>query len=194
MRIVGGTHRGRNLLAPETPDTRPTSDKVREAVFDILAHNGWGANGGSPVGNAIVLDAFCGTGALALEAISRGADLAFLLDTNPSALATATKNIEAMKEQGKAQIMRGDATKPPLASRPCSLIFLDPPYRKGLIPTSITALRASGWIAPNAIIVAETAADENDVGHWLDNETHLERLSERRYGDTNIIFLRHLAE
>jgi len=158
MRIIAGRHRGRALQAPPGEATRPTADRVRQALFDMLWHAPWG--GRMTIQDQLVLDAFAGTGALGLEALSRGADHATFLETGRAALAALRANIAACGEEARTAVLATDATRPPRARVPCGLVFLDPPYGKGLVPRAVAALEAAGWIAPGAIIVAETGAQE----------------------------------
>lgn len=184
MRIVAGRHRGRRLQAPAGRDTRPTSDRTREAIFNILAHSGWGADGGSPVEGAVVLDGFCGTGALGLEALSRGAERALFLDIGRAALDTVRANIADLGETGRTAVLRADAGKPPAAPAAASLVFLDPPYGQDLAPKALAALARAGWLAPGAVVVVEEDAVATIVPP--DGFTELE---DRRYGDTRVLFL-----
>ncbi len=158
MRIVGGTYARRQLIAPTGQATRPTSDRVREAIFNILHHHPWPV--GAVLENAAVLDVCCGTGAMGLEAISRGARAAWFMDMAAPALQATQDNITALHCATQAQILRCDATKPPQATQPCGLIFIDPPYRQNLPAQIVPALRAAGWVAPGALLVIETARDE----------------------------------
>ena len=158
MRIIAGRHRGRVLRAPEGEGTRPTADRVRQALFDMLWHAAWG--GRMAVQDQLVLDAFAGTGALGLEALSRGADHCTFIEKDRAALAVLRANIAACKEDPRSAVLAADATKPPPARVPCGLVFLDPPYGKDLVPRAIAALSAAGWIAPCALVVAETGAEE----------------------------------
>ena len=156
MRIIAGRWRGRKLAAPTGQDTRPTADRARQALFDMLMHSPWAA--GAVVG-AEVLDAFAGTGAMGLEALSRGAARARFIESGRPALAVLRANIAACKAEGLAEVIAADATRPPRGT-PSRLIFLDPPYGKGLVPRALAALDAAGWIAPGALILAEIGADE----------------------------------
>jgi 16S rRNA (guanine966-N2)-methyltransferase len=158
MRIVAGRHRGRRLVAPPGETTRPTADRLRQALFDMLTHAPWA--GRELLDGARVLDAFAGTGALGLEALSRGAAQASFIERDRAALAALRANIATCREEERARVIAGDATRPPRAAAPCSLVFLDPPYGQGLVPRAIAALDAAGWIAPGAIIVAETGREE----------------------------------
>lgn len=158
MRIIAGRHRGRVLKAPEGEATRPTADRVRQALFDMLWHAPWG--GRTVVQDQLVLDAFAGTGALGLEALSRGADHATFIERDRAALAMLRSNIAACKEDAHTAVLAADATKPPRARVPCGLIFLDPPYGKELVPQTVAALGAAGWIRPGALVVAELGEGE----------------------------------
>lgn len=153
MRIVAGIHRGRRLVAPEGRDVRPTADRTREAVFSKLLH-GWAPDEFRLTG-ARVLDAFAGTGALGLEALSRGAAHVTFLEQAPTSLAALKKNVELLKAAADVTITRADATRPPAAPAPCSLVLMDPPYDSQLEGPALTALAGQGWIAPGAICVVE---------------------------------------
>lgn len=157
MRIVGGRLRGRRLDAPAGRDTRPTSDRNRESLFNIVCHHDWGA---AALDGGRVLDAFCGSGALGLEALSRGAAAAVLMDTAQPALACARANVAALGETGNVAVLRADATRPPRADAACSLLLLDPPYGKDLATRALAALTLAGWAAPQAVAVVE----ESDTG------------------------------
>lgn len=158
MRIIAGARKGRILTAPQGTTTRPTADRVRQALFDMLLHAPWG--GSTLLADAHVLDAFAGTGALGLEALSRGAKQATFFETDRAALAALRANIAGCGWQDRCKVFAKDATTPPPAATPCSLLFLDPPYRLSLPARTLAALKARGWIAPDAIAVIETAAQE----------------------------------
>ncbi len=182
MRIVGGRHRGRPIAAPEGPDVRPTSDRVREALFNLLSH-GRIARDGDPVAGAHVLDAFAGAGALALEALSRGAASATAFDLAPAAIAAVKANARSLRETVDAR--QADATRPPPAETSATLVFLDPPYGKDMAAPTLQALDAAGWIAPGAVVSVETGAKEELVlppGFALEDA--------RRYGRSKIWLLR----
>ena len=189
MRIVAGRHKGRALIAPPGEDIRPTSDRARESLFNILAHGRMArADGTSPIAGAVVLDAFCGTGALALEALSRGAERAILIDNSPAALNVARANFRALGEEARALLVLADATEPPSrapAQPAATLAFLDPPYRSGLGAQALAALDARGWIAPEAVVVVESEAR----GAFAPPDGFT-LLDERRYGKAKIRFLR----
>jgi 16S rRNA (guanine966-N2)-methyltransferase len=187
MRIVGGKLRGRNFEPPESLVTRPMMDRVREALFNVLAHRDWGKHVGELFneGNDLhVLDAFCGTGALSFESLSRGAVRATLFDHDAGALKLARTNAAKLGLSDKCDILAADTTKPPQASTPCQLIFLAPPYRKNLIAPAFAALDKAGWIAPRAVIVAETAKTET-----LDPLPGCELVVARAYGEPMLHFL-----
>ncbi|MDD3288555.1 MAG: 16S rRNA (guanine(966)-N(2))-methyltransferase RsmD [Alphaproteobacteria bacterium] len=184
MRITGGILSGRKLEAPEGASTRPTSDRVREAIFNILAHRDWGDHISDAFEGVHALDAFCGTGAFALESLSYGAKQATLFDIDRKALSFARVNAEKLGLLDRCAIMPVDATHPPAAKSPCQLIFLDPPYRKNLVPLALKALDEAGWIAPHALIVAETGKSEKIP--WPDSFTEI---LNRAYGDTAVCFL-----
>jgi 16S rRNA (guanine966-N2)-methyltransferase len=181
MRIVGGQHRGRTLAAPRTRDIRPTSDRLRESLFNILAH-GYG----DPVTGARVLDLFAGTGALGLEAMSRGAAFALLVDDGAEARALIRENVEALGLGGATRIFRRDATKlgDVHPNEPFSLVFLDPPYGKGLAERALDSALAGGWLTQDALIVVEETK-----GVFVTPEG-FEEIERRDYDDTEIAFLR----
>lgn len=182
MRIVGGTYRGRILVAPEGLGVRPTTDRVREALFNILEH------GNTPLEGARVLDLFSGSGALGLEALSRGARSALFVETDADARGAIRQNVESLGATGATRIFRRDATQlgamPGDKGGPFDLVFLDPPYGKGLGVTALASAQDGGWLTGDARIVFECGADETpDVsGFQLDDM--------RRYGDTKVLFLR----
>jgi 16S rRNA (guanine966-N2)-methyltransferase len=184
MRIVGGVHRGRRLVAPPGDAVRPTSDRAREALFNILSHGNFAASGLVFAGRP-VLDAFAGTGAFGLEALSRGAGTATFIEDSREALAVLRRNVAALGEAERAHIVAGDATRPPRAAQPCALAFLDPPYRSGLAAPALAALAAAGWLAPDALVVIEVAARED-----LPPPAGFTMLDERVYGAARLVFLR----
>jgi 16S rRNA (guanine966-N2)-methyltransferase len=169
VRIVAGRWRGRALNAPPGTDTRPTAERVRQALFDMLLHAPWG--GRAAVEGAVVLDAFAGTGALGLEALSRGAAKGFFIERDKAALAALRANIAACG--AAATVIVGDATRPPRGEA-CGLVFLDPPYGRGLGETAFAALDAAGWIGPGAVVVLEAGRDEAMVlpGEMLAERAH----------------------
>ena len=184
MRVVGGRHRGRRLVAPPGETVRPTSDRAREALFNILSHGDFAA-AGSPFAEENVLDAFAGTGAFGIEALSRGAARAAFIETDRAALRALRQNLAALDEEDAADVISGDAIRPPRAPFACALAFLDPPYRSGLAAPALIALGGMGWLAPRAIAVVEIAADEAfslPDGFTLTDE--------RKYGAAKLVFLR----
>ncbi len=182
MRIVGGRFKGRALKAPATMAVRPTSDRLREAIFNILAHAY-----DDPVEGARVIDLFAGTGALAIEAISRGAAFGLFVDDSAEGRALLRANVETLGLGGATKIFRRDATK--LGAMPpqpqFTLAFLDPPYGKGLVPLALASLRDGGWLAPDAICIVEERADAE-----LTAPEGFEAIETREYGDTQVMFLR----
>ena len=154
MRIVSGRWRGRTLQGPKSQAVRPTADRLRESLFNILIH-GYG----DPVTGARVLDLFAGTGALGLEALSRGAAFALFVDDGVEARALLRQNVEVLGAGGATRIFRRDAAKlgPAHPLEPFSLVFVDPPYGKGLAEQAIVSARAGGWLAQDALIVVEEA-------------------------------------
>ena len=171
MRIVAGRWRGRVLQAPKGDATRPTADRVRQALFDTLLHAPWA--GREVIEGADVLDVFAGTGAMGLEALSRGASHATFIDNAPSAVAALRANIRILAAEARVTVLAVDATTLRASGRPHHLVFLDPPYGQGLVPVALGQLRAKGWIAPNALIVAETGrSEESPHADPLDERTH----------------------
>jgi len=186
MRVTGGEFLGRTLKAPAGAATRPTSDRVREALFNILAHHDWGEEIGSPLEGAIVLDAFGGTAALAIESLSRGAAKAFVFDKHRNAIKAAFANVETLGLAEICTVKQADALRPYPAPQACSLIFIDPPYRKDLVVPSIQALAKAGWIAEGALLVIETAKNETSAPL-----PEIKLLLDRHYGDTSVYFVQY---
>ena len=182
MRIVGGRFRGLALADVGAGDPaahlRPTSDRVRESLFNILQ----GGRYGTPLAGARVLDLFAGTGALGLEALSRGAAHATFVENGATALALLRKNIAKTRTEAETTVLPRDATHPGPGT-PHDLVFLDPPYGKGLGEQALTAAHANNWLAPEALIVWEERAP-------MPAPEHFTPLESRRYGDTHITFLR----
>lgn len=183
MRITGGHLRGRALVEPSDDRVRPTSDKVRQAIFNILAHNDFGT--GFVLEGAKVIDVFAGTGALGIETLSRGAAYSLFVEDNAESRALIRTNIEALNLTGVTKIWRRDATDlGPYtvgAGGPFNLAFLDPPYRKGLAEPALIGLARGGWLSAGALIVVEIAADET-----LTAPHDFALLDRRSYGDTSI--------
>lgn len=157
MRIVAGDWRGRILTAPAGSRTRPTADRLRQSLFDMLLHAPWA--GRDSIEGAQVLDVFAGTGAFGLEALSRGAAHATFIEHDRAALAALRANIAACQARDRSTIIAADALATP-RGEPASVIFLDPPYHHELVPRAIDHLRAVNRIARNALLIAETARDE----------------------------------
>jgi 16S rRNA (guanine966-N2)-methyltransferase len=182
MRIVGGRLGGRTLASPRSQAIRPTADRLREALFNILAH-GYG----DPVSGARVLDLFAGTGALGIEAISRGAGYALFVDDGVEARALLRDNVETLGLGGATRIFRRDATNlgPVHPLEPFTLAFLDPPYGKGLAEKALASARDGGWLKPQTLVVVEEAADAGFVA-----PEGFEELNRRQYDETEIVLLR----
>ncbi|MGZ5880367.1 MAG: 16S rRNA (guanine(966)-N(2))-methyltransferase RsmD [Xanthobacteraceae bacterium] len=185
MRIVGGRLRGRPLAAPTSQAIRPTADRLRESLFNILVHAY-----DDPVTDARVLDLFAGTGALGLEALSRGAAFALFIDEGAQARALLRENVATLGLGGVSRIFRRDATRLGAAHpiEAFSLAFLDPPYGRGLAEEALASARAGGWLAPGALAVVEEAAKPGfSVPEGFDE------LERRSYDDSALIVLRHRA-
>lgn len=184
MRIIAGKYRGTALANVGKGDTaahlRPTSDRVRESLFSMLTHH-------DVIHGARVLDLFAGTGALGLEALSRGAAEVCFVENGRVGQKLLRENIEKLRAEAETVLMRNDATR--LGSwpnAPFDLVFLDPPYGKGMGQTALAAARTGGWLAPDAMIIWEENAPMNAPEGF-------ERLDKRKYGDTHVTLLRHVA-
>jgi 16S rRNA (guanine966-N2)-methyltransferase len=182
MRVVGGNLRSRPIAAPKSSAIRPTADRLRESLFNILIH-GYG----DPVAGARVLDLFAGTGALGIEALSRGAGYVLFVDDGAEARALLRENTQTLGLAGVTRIFRRDATQlgPAHPVEPFSLAFLDPPYGKGLAEKALSSARGGGWLKPDALAIVEEAADAGFSAP--DGFTELER---RAYDDTEFVILR----
>jgi 16S rRNA (guanine966-N2)-methyltransferase len=183
MRVVGGTLRSRPIAAPKSSAVRPTADRLREALFNILIH-GYG----DPVTGARVLDLFAGTGALGIEALSRGAAYALFVDDGAEARALLRENMQTLGLAGVTRIFRRDATTlgPAHPVEPFTLAFLDPPYGRGLAERALTSAREGGWLVPAAIVVVEEAANAGFAA-----PAGFDELERRAYDDTEFVFLKH---
>jgi 16S rRNA (guanine966-N2)-methyltransferase len=181
MRVVGGRLRGRALAAPKSKSIRPTADRLRESLFNILAHAY-----GDPTSGARVLDLFAGTGALGIEALSRGAAFTLFIDEGAEARALIRENVAALGLGGVSKIFRRDATKlgPAHPLEAFALVFLDPPYGQNLGEKALASARAGGWLSPQALIVVEEAIKARFAAP--EGFSELER---RAYDDTELIFL-----
>ena len=183
MRVVGGRLKGRNLVSPSSREIRPTADRLRESVFNILVHAY-----GNPFQGARVLDLFAGTGALGIEAISRGAAFALFVDNGAEARALLRNNVEALGLGGVTKVFRRDATNlgPAHPLQPFALVFLDPPYAKGLAEKALASLRDGGWLTPAALLVVEEAKAAAFAA-----PDGFEELERRMYDDTEFVLLRN---
>jgi 16S rRNA (guanine966-N2)-methyltransferase len=183
MRIVGGRLRGRALAAPGDDRTRPTSDRVREAVFNILAHG----IDGFAIEGVRVLDLFAGTGALGVEALSRGAAYCLFVEEDADARGTIRRNIETFGLTGITKVFRRDATTlGPAENRGTfGLAFLDPPYGKGLAERALASAAAGGWLAPDAVAVIEERK-----GNAIALPATFTAVDQRTWGDTQVLFAR----
>jgi len=183
MRIVAGKHRGRRIAAPPGDAVRPTSERAREALFNILAHGRFAL---APIiEDARVLDVFAGTGAFGLEALSRGARFATFIEKDRAAREALAANIKALGESGRTRLLAVDATRPPRADGPYNLVFLDPPYRSGLASPALEALAHTEWLSSDALVIVELAARSD-----FEPPAGFETLEERRYGAGRLMFLR----
>jgi 16S rRNA (guanine966-N2)-methyltransferase len=182
MRVVGGRLKGRNLASPASREIRPTADRLRESLFNILIHAY-----DDPIAEARVLDLFAGTGALGIEAVSRGARFALFVDNGAEARALLRNNVEALGLGGVTKVYRRDATDLGEAHpmEPFSLVFLDPPYARNLAGKALVSLRDDGWLTPGALLVVEEAKAASFAAP--DGFDELER---RLYDDTEFVFLR----
>lgn len=184
MRIIAGQHKGRALIAPKGMGTRPTSDRTRESLFNVIVHAVWAP----PLEGARVLDLFAGSGALGLEAMSRGAAFCLFVETDHGARGAIRDNIEALGLFGSTRLHRRSATdlgeKPAGVGSPFTLAFLDPPYHKGLVQPALECLAEGKWLAQDALVAVETGADERlMLPGWT-------LLDARDYGAARVSFLK----
>jgi len=186
MRVVSGKFRGRALAAPDHEGLRPTADRVREAVFNILVHG----IDGFEIEGCRVIDLFAGTGALGIEALSRGAGYCLFVEETAAARALIRTNVEALGLTGVTRIFRRDATDLGVVGNiePFGLAFLDPPYGQGFADKALMALRDGGWLAPGAIVVVEER-----VSAEIALPGGFSELRRRAYGDTEVVFARYGA-
>ncbi len=183
MRIVGGRWRGRSLAGPKSDAIRPTSDRLRETLFNILQHSY-----DDPIEGARVLDLFAGTGAMGLEALSRGAAFALFVDDGAQARGLIRENVETLGAGGVTRLFRRDATRMGAAGQnpPASLVFCDPPYGRDLAPRALKSCADGGWLSPGALVVVEEAQ-----GAGVALPDGFEELERRDYGETKILFARY---
>jgi 16S rRNA (guanine966-N2)-methyltransferase len=188
MRIVSGEFRGKALVAPEGAATRPTSDRARQAIFNILEHAAWGPD----LRQARVIDLFAGSGALGFEALSRGAAFCLFVETDEEARGAIRENVDSLGLFGRTRVHRRDATnlgvKPGADGPAFSVAFLDPPYGKGLGETALAKLAEGGWLAAEAVVVFERGSGEPDF-----EVTGFEKLDARDYGAARVHFLRYFG-
>ena len=199
MRITGGNHRGRVLASPEGLQTRPTSDRARQAVFNILGHAGWATGASRPdkysgalapgglLSDGFILDLFAGTGALGLEALSRGAANAVFVEKDPNAARTCQKNIDMLKIGAQSVLLKNDATAMtprPASLQPRTLVFLDPPYGKNLGAAALKSAATRDWLADGAVCVFEMSKKEPE-----ETPEGFTVMDERVYGVAMVRFL-----
>ena len=188
MRIVGGNLKGRSLATPKGRSTRPTSDRAREAIFNVLTHAEWAPS----LAGARVIDIFAGSGALGFEAISRGAAFCLFVETDATARGAIRENIDTFGLFGVTRTHRRSAVdlgrKPSGVGAPFDLVFLDPPYGKELVPPALDGLLKGGWLAPEALAVVEVGTDEQfNASGW-------HALDRRQYGAADVHFLKPVSE
>ena len=181
MRIVAGNHRGRVIVAPKGHSTRPTADRTRQALFNVLEHAAWSPG----LAGVRVIDLFAGSGAFGLEAVSRGAAFALFVDTDPAALTAMAENIAGLRVEAFCEVRRGDAARPGASAAPFDLAFVDPPYDKGLVEPCLRNLASGDWLADGAIAIVEQGAHEA-APVSVDFET----LDNRTWGAARVWFLK----
>lgn len=185
MRLIGGKNRGRKLLVPDESFTRPTTDRIRESVFNILAHHPEVELQGSRV-----LDAFAGSGAMGLEALSRGASHITFVELEPKIIQALQLNIQGISSKGETTLVQGSIAKIPSTSQAVDLVFLDPPYGKGLEFSCLPILVKQGWVSGDTVFVYETSI-KTDVTLF---ELPIDVIDERTYGGTKILFFRLIQQ
>lgn len=179
MRIISGTYKGRRLGTPKGQETRPTSDRLRESIFNILAHN-WPQH----LAGARVADIFAGSGALGIEALSRGAAHVVFVEKHSAGRDLVARNLDLLGIGDAAEVIAGDARQLPPVQAAFDLVFMDPPYRRGLGEAALAALPLAGWLRQDTLVVLETGADEQTglpAGY--------EVADRRVQGDSQVIFL-----
>lgn len=187
MRIVAGSLKGRAITAPEGQNTRPTSDRARQAIFNVLEHAAWA----EPLDGARVIDLYAGSGALGYEAISRGAAFALFVEIEDEARGAIRENADAWGLMGRTRVHRRSATdlgvRPGSAGEAFDIAFLDPPYRQGMGEQTLARLLEGNWLKPGATVVFERGSDEPEI-----ETPGYERLDARDYGAARVLFLRAL--
>jgi 16S rRNA (guanine966-N2)-methyltransferase len=185
MRIVAGSLKGRTLVAPEGQGTRPTSDRARQAIFNVLEHAAWS----EPLEGMRVIDLYAGSGALGFEAISRGAAFGLFVETDDEARGAIRENADAYGLMGRTRVHRRSAVdlgaRPGPISEAFDLAFLDPPYGKGLGEQTLAKLSDGLWLKPGALVVFERGSDEPEI-----DTPGYQRLDARDYGAARVLFLR----
>ncbi|MEM7224419.1 MAG: 16S rRNA (guanine(966)-N(2))-methyltransferase RsmD [Pseudomonadota bacterium] len=181
MRIVAGRYRGRRLAAPPGFDVRPTGERTREALFDVLSR---GRDGAQALTGLRVLDAFAGSGALGLEALSRGAVQVSFMESQAVALAVLRDNVRHLEAEAACQVFKADVLRPPKASEPVDLVLMDPPYNQGMAEPGLRALVSAGWIAPGTRVIVELMAKEP-----FDPPDGFTVTDQRKYGKARLVFL-----
>ena len=189
MRIVAGSLKGRAIVAPEGQGTRPTSDRARQAIFNVLEHAAWAED---VLDGARVIDLYAGSGALGYEAISRGAAFCLFVETDDGARGAIRENMDAYGLFGRTRVHRRSATdlgpRPGSAGEAFTLAFLDPPYAKGLGEQTLAKLLEGNWLAPEAVVIFERGSDEPEI-----ETPGYERMDERDYGAARVLFLKVAA-
>ncbi len=187
LRIIAGKHRGRKIFMKEGNDIRPTGGRAREAIFNILMHGQFGGEN-SPLIDKRVVDLFCGSGALGLEALSRGAAHVTFVDQSAESLGLVKSNLEYFGEEQSCKTFRCDSSNLPKAQAKYSLAFMDPPYKSGLAPKALASLANGGWLEPDAVAVAEVSQKET-----IDVPPMYTLIDQRDYGNNRIYFLRYVG-
>lgn len=187
MRVISGRFKGRIIETAQDKDKklRPTTGRTREALFNILCHGQFAEGCNKLLSGARVLDLFCGSGALAIEALSRGATYAVLIDIEKAHLEVARKNIRNLGEEENAAFIRANSSTPPPAHVPCNLVFIDPPYNQNLSEPTLQSLVRGNWLAKDAVVVVESAKKED-----ITYPDGFIELADRHYGNSRIRILR----
>lgn len=186
LTVIAGKYRGKKLRTKASASIRPTGSRARGAVFNILMHGKFGTHENSPLIDKSVIDLFCGTGALGIEALSRGAAHVTFVDQSSESIALVRENVAHMQAESNVHFIRSDSTALPVARTSCHLAFLDPPYNSGLAVKSLASLDTQGWLENGAIAVVELSKKEH-----LTPPEHYTIFDEREYGNTKIVFLEY---